>query len=640
MTALVALCLPGGTADSAVADAAARARRALGAVGGGGTPLVQVSPGAGPGLVALGVTRAAWEEGLHPGDDAALASHDGLVVAADASLFYREALASLTGTPQTTRAGAATAIAAALARQGDPALAQLEGDFALVAWDPRRSRLLAARDFSGRRTLHYALAGDALLLASSPAALLADPAVPHDLDLATLASVAAGLWSHADATAYRAIRELPAGHLLEWRPGNAPVVRAFWQAPDALPARRRALDDAAAELRELLVRAVDERMPAGAVTGVSLSGGWDSTAVFAAGCEAERRAGTGRRLHAVSISYPVGDPGREDELIEAVLARWQVPPDWIAADDIPLWGDAAGEAARRTLPFAHTYAQWNRRLWRAAAAAGARVMLDGAGGDQLFQVSDIYLSDLLRTGQWAELTRQAWSRRALGLRHLWRWGVRPALPASVARAIARLRGFTPPGHHFDREPPRWFRGTFMRAHGVMERERAAAPLLPSGVLGELHAYLRYPFYPRMFGVMHDLALEEGVEARSPLMDARILRFAAARPWSDRVDRRETKLLLRHAMRGLLPDEVLAPRPHRTGVTTAYFFRQLRGSARPVIDALLQDPLLASLGMIDAARLRHAWAHVLRHDDAETAARLWFTVQAELWLRAHAPAVRA
>jgi asparagine synthetase B (glutamine-hydrolysing) len=206
----------------------------------------------------------------------------------------------------------------------------------------------------------------------------------------------------------------------------------------------------------------------------------------------------------------------------------------------------------------------------------------------------------------------------------------------VLRAIAALRRTGLPASHLDREEPGWFRHRFLGEHGVLERERSAAPALPrsSGVLGELHAYLRYPFFARVFSLVHAFALEEGVESRSPLFDERIVRFAARRPWSDRVDRRETKLVLREAMRGLLPERVLAPRAHRTGVPTAYFFRQLRGPARPVVDAMLQDSHLASIGMIDIARFRNAWEHVLRHDDGETSARIWFTVQAELWLRTH------
>jgi asparagine synthetase B (glutamine-hydrolysing) len=111
----------------------------------------------------------------------------------------------------------------------------------------------------------------------------------------------------------------------------------------------------------------------------------------------------------------------------------------------------------------------------------------------------------------------------------------------------------------------------------------------SRVLAETHAYLRFPFFGRVVGVLRAFALEEGVELRSPLLDDRVVRFAVRRPWSERSDGLETKILLRRAMRGLIPESVLAPRPHRTGVTSAYFLRQLRGPARPHIEDALRDP---------------------------------------------------
>jgi len=215
--------------------------------------------------------------------------------------------------------------------------------------------------------------------------------------------------------------------------------------------------------------------------------------------------------------------------------------------------------------------------------------------------------------------------------------VRPALPDPPTRWIARARGMQPPKHHFHRDPPPWFRTRFLAEHGVAEREEAAAPALPrsSRVLGETHAYLRYPFFARILGTLRSFALEEGVELRSPLLDDRIVRFAARRPWNERADRGETKVVLRRAMQGLLPAQILAPRERRTGVTSAYFLRQMRGPGRPLVEATLQDSLLASLGMIDVPRLRHAWQHVLEHDNDEIGARIFFTLEAELWLRAHA-----
>jgi len=584
--------------------------------------------------VALGAAKHAWERDLRHGT--ATAESDGLRVVADATLFFIEDLRRAIGaTAPASDAGPARMILAAYAKWGEDAFARLEGDFAFILWDGPRRRLLAARDFAGHRPLFLGTAAGTLVVASTVGAILEHTEIPRDLDLASLAAAAAGLWNHSAQTAFRAIRELPAGHLLRYEPGLAPTVHAYWSPPSSLLHTRQPIAQAAEELRHLLSESVRERLSPDGVTGLSLSGGWDSTAVFGTGQQLLGASHDGRRIQPVSISYPPGDPGDEDDLIRAVAGRWNVEPRWLEVDEIPLFNEAEGAAAARDEPFAHAYERWNRELSRSARAAGARVMLDGVGGDQLFQVSDIFLSDLFQRGRWLELARQWRGRGGRGLRNFWRWAVRPALPDPVTRAIASLRGMPTPGHHFDRQPPPWFEHAFLESHGVLARERAEVPVLPrsSRVLGETHAYLRYPLFARILGHLGSFALEEGVELRSPLLDERVVRFAARRPWSERVDRRETKIVLRRAMQGLLPDHVLAPRAHRTGVTTAYFFRQLRGPGRPFIERMLQDPLLASLGMIEPRRLRRAWDHLLQHDDDSLAAPFFFTVQAEAWIRA-------
>ena len=103
--------------------------------------------------------------------------------------------------------------------------------------------------------------------------------------------------------------------------------------------------------------------------------------------------------------------------------------------------------------------------------------------------------------------------------------------------------------------------------------------------------------------------------------------------------RETKRLLRHAMRGILPDEFLAPRPERTGVTTQYMRDEMRGPARPLFDAVFERPLLAELGIVDAERLRADWREYAESGEG-LGLRLYELLQTELWLRARreAPAV--
>lgn len=560
-------------------------------------------------------------------------------VAADATLFYRRELlravgADALGGDETSEA----LIARAFASRGEAAVPALEGDFAFVAWNAPRAQLTAARDFGGKRALFYSWHGETLRVATRSAAILAD-GVPHDLDLVTVGSVGAGLWSHAPATGYAHIHELPAGHALAWEPGTAPIVRPHWQPPQDMPTHRRPLADAAEELRALLAAAVRERIEPGA-TAVSLSGGWDSTAVYASAQALARQERSLGPVQSVSISYPDGDPGREDELIAAVTQHWSATPDFTAVDTIPLSVEWEREAAAREQPFAHAYEHWNRALARRARALGAKVLLDGVGGDQLFQASDIFLADLVRTLQWGEVWRQYRTPRTdrRSLRDLYRWGVRPNLPRALQRAIAGVRRMPMPPDYLDRAPANWFRRDFLLGRGVMERERTARPVLPARpfLLAEAHAYLRFPFYPRIFSHLHRFAREEGVELRSPLLDGRVVAFALGRPWSDRVDGAETKLLLRRAMDGLLPAAVLAPRPHRTGTTNAYFLRELRRTGWPVAQQVLPDLRLASLGLVEPRILQRAWEFLLQHDDDELAVRLWFTLQAELWLRTRVP----
>ena len=610
------------------------AARAMCARGDEVTRLAIASEAAAP--VTLGVVRHQWEAARPGAARPGSAQRDHLTVVADAALYHAADLRRALGA-QRADASAADLILAAYAQRGTAGIARLEGDFAFALWDARARCLVAARDFAGHRALFFTGGTDAIRLASSIDPLLADGTVSRALDLTTVAATAAGLWLHGPATAYAAIRELPAGHLLVWQPGSEARVAPFWAPPGEIGHRRRPLAEAAEALRGLLTDAVLERLDGHAPTAISLSGGWDSPAVYAVAQDL-RHDGTHAPgpVRAVSISYPEGDPGREDELIADILARWDDTTHWLQADEIPLVRDAAAGAARREQPFAHAYEHWNRALYRAARAEGAHVMLDGAGGDQLFQVSDAYLAELFRRGRWWTAAQQWRARGGRGARNFWRHVARPALPPALPAAIARLRGMGPPAPRFHRPPSPWIPNRTLAALGVLERDAAMCPALPAGdrVLEEAHAFLRFPYFARIMATLQGLALDEGVEVRSPLLDARIVDWAVRRPWSERADGGETKRALRAAMRGLLPESVLAPRPRRTGVTSAYFLRQFRAIGRPLIDDLLRDSRLASLGIIDPVRLSRAWAHVEAHPDDEIGARLLLTLQTEWWLRAH------
>ena len=595
----------------------------------------------GPGAM-LGVRKAGWEIAQQGGRLMPLMARRGSVtVAADATLYYKQDLQqklALSGS-EPRYASEAELILDAWNAWGERCVEHLEGDFAFIIWDNDTRTAFCARDFGGKRPLHYAVLGEMLVVASTIAPILAHPRCSSELDLTAIAADAAGLFAVGSATAYRAIRRLEAGCSLVWRERVTRVVR-FWNPPLNRDASALSFDEAAEELRDLLGRATGERLASGGSTAVWLSGGWDSTAVYASAAAA---LGSAERLHGISISFPKGDPGREDELIAAVTGRWNGGSRWLASDDMPLLeADPLSRAAIRDEPFAHTFETSNRALAAASRAEGAHVALDGVGGDQLFQVSDVYLADLFITGRWLSLARE-WrgkSTRGTGFRNFFRLALQPQIPRPLLRAAALLRNGRPLHGYLERKLPSWIRPEFARQTGLLERERDNTPARTGWSAAEYETrwYLTHPYFPRAVSVVASLALEEGVELRSPLYDARVVAFALSRPRGERASGRETKRLPRRAMTGLLPASVLAPRAHRTGVTSAYFDRALRRRhARLVGDLIDQPLLLAEYGIVNGAQYRRAWNDYLRRGGTAPGTILYLALQAELWLRAHAGA---
>jgi len=199
-----------------------------------------------------------------------------------------------------------------------------------------------------------------------------------------------------------------------------------------------------------------------------------------------------------------------------------------------------------------------------------------------------------------------------------------------------VRGGRPLVGYLERTLPPWIDGKFARDHELDSRDRVYGPRLPRGSRAdqEMAWYLSNQYFARIFGCVSTFAREEGVEIRSPLYDRRVIDFALTRPRRERSTGRETKTLLRAAMKGLLPDNVLQTRTVRTGVTGGYFARSMRERLPAMVDEMFGTSALAELGVIDARAYRQAVSAYARGMESNFAVPLYLTLQTELWLRAH------
>ena len=144
-------------------------------------------------------------------DPTLLVTDGDLSVVTDASVYYRDdLLRSLRGAGvRPSGSSVAHLIAAAYRAWGSDCTNHLEGDFSFVVYDHEQRRMFAARDFLGRRPLYYVEVGDALVVSSSVAALVAHPACSTELDDVALAQSVFGELSGASRTPYRSVSAVP-----------------------------------------------------------------------------------------------------------------------------------------------------------------------------------------------------------------------------------------------------------------------------------------------------------------------------------------------------------------------------------------------------------------------------------------------
>jgi asparagine synthase (glutamine-hydrolysing) len=577
----------------------------------------------------VAVARFDWElAGEFSGE--CLVLNDGdLTIAADATLYYRDDLLRALAAVNIRPAGrtASHLIAAAYRAWGEECVEHLEGDFAFVLRDHTNHRTFAARDFMGRRPLYFAEIDGALMISSMVRALIAHPDCPNDYDDIALAEIVSVSLADADRTPYHAVRALPAATSLAQDGRSSIRVRRFWTLSLREVDDPRSFDDASDSLREMLANAVVERRAASSSTAVWLSGGYDSPVMFAVG-NAKLDELHLPRLAAISVSYPVGDAGREDELIVDIANFWKTNPRWLSIEDLPLLANAVENASRSDVPFQHAFENWLRALLGATAEHGSRVALYGDGGDQLFAVSGIFLQDLFRQARFRELRKEWRAFGGHGARALWQTVARPALSYTVRAA----RGLSNANVTF----PDWMRHDFVAAHAMREREFAAEDVLANGGGGrasiETRRAIGNPIVPRVLAGMSALALDYGVEMRAPLFDRRIVDFALGRPRRERASAGVVKHLLRRTARELLPPHVLAPRPAKTGVLTDYFSKSFRSDPDGLVSDTFSRSLLAERGIVDGAALQHAW-HTYKTTGRGASGNLFFAFQVEMWLLA-------
>lgn len=165
-------------------------------------------------------------------------------------------------------------------------LPKMVGMFAIALWDRRSRELTLIRDRLGKKPLYWGQSGGALFFGSELKALLAFPDWQPTLDRGSVASFLRHNYIPAPHSIYSGISKLEPGSILRYRDGSAPRLDRYWNlaevAASGLSRRSMTADpDPVGSLDRLLRDAVKIRMISDVPLGALLSGGIDSSLVTA-----------------------------------------------------------------------------------------------------------------------------------------------------------------------------------------------------------------------------------------------------------------------------------------------------------------------------------------------------------------------
>lgn len=437
---------------------------------------------------------------------------------------------------------------------GDSVVERLHGMFAFGIWDARAGRLLLARDRLGIKPLHYAEGPAGIAFASELKGLEAAPGAGGAVDASALWDFLTYLYVPAPKTAWRAIRKLPPGCTLVRERGGRAAIRRYWDADFARTVRRTDAE-CVEELRGLLARCVRDHLVSDVPVGVLLSGGIDSSAVTAY-ASAGRAAAPGGELRSFSVSFG-GASVCEAPFARAVAERFGTRH--VQEDSAPAQDAAELEelAAWFDEPFADASALPTSVVCR-VARRDVPVVLSGDGGDELF-------GGYRRYGKFCRLARRDVAPRAA--------------QRTAAAAVARL---LPGGSGAARSLHRWGLedvARYAQLHGGMTRPDKAAAL-PRAVTDRFAGYddlwsfrehwredldpwsrmqyldLKTYLPDDLLTKVDRMSMRWSLEVRPPLLDHRIVEFAASVPAAQRTPGGAMKGLFKRALAGTLGPESL------------------------------------------------------------------------------------
>jgi asparagine synthase (glutamine-hydrolysing) len=612
---------------------------------------------------ALGMRRLSIID-LKTGDQPVFSCDRSVIVMMNGELYnYREVRADLEKRGHRFTTNSDTEILPHLYEEyGEALVDHVNGMFAFSLWDTRAKKLIIARDRFGEKPLYYGLFDGKLIWASEPKALLAHPSVHPELDLNALRRYISFDYVPAPMSIYKGISKLPAAHMLvvdngeirtrkywdlSWTaaavqssPPSEGGVAAFRGRGGSLTGnggvhaksqgRKEEFEEKADELRDLLSDAVRMRLVSDVPLGILLSGGIDSSTVAAFATQHATE-----RVKTFSIGF------EEDSFDESKYARRVAKHLDTEHYEEKLSATTAGDLISEIGTWLDEPMSDGSLIPTYLLARFVRkhvtVALGGDGGDELFAGYPMYYAH----GVAARYNSiPAFIRAGL---------IEPvinALPVSTSNLSFdyKAKRFVRAAKYDDvRRHHSWFGSFSIDQHDKLftkdvlakteadiyrgVRELVDGSDARSVVERMQYADINYYLAEDILTKVDRAAMAVSLETRAPFLDPRVAQFAASIPVEYKLRGKHGKVILKEAMKDLLPHDILHRPKKGFGIPIAEW---LKGRLNSLMHDMLAPERLTSQGLFNADYVQR----LIREHETGAASHhkeLWTLLVFQLWL---------
>lgn len=551
--------------------------------------------------------------------------------------------------------------------------AYLLGDFAFAIWDSQQQKLFCARDHFGIKPFYYYHhPGYLFAFSTEIKAILSLPDVPCRPNELRIAYYLASIIPDKAITFYEEVYRLPPSHSLVITATDFRL-KCYWELDPHREIQYGSDEEYELAFREIFTEAVRCRLRSAFPIGFTLSGGLDSSSVT---CTARHvMAEQGKLpLNTFSTIYEATPECDERPYIRSIVEQGGIEPFFITADDWSVFHDIQRSIQQQGQPLEIRNQFMWQAMYGAAQQKGIRVMLDGEDGDTVVSYGQGYLAELAIAGRWGQFYREA-----IGLAqhfnnhdtsahfYLENYGF-PYL-AEMAQAgqwLTFAQSVSEIATHFNLSQrtiwlhqglkpivPALLRQAWRRWCRFSQTTFSIYPLLHPDLVERVNLVnqantlqQRYNSLNRTHREGHLLALtadgtswieEEsdctaaafGIEKRHPFWDRRMVEFCLALPPEQLLRDGWTRLILRRAMAGVLPETV----QWRVGKSNlgANFVRSLMTFERDRLQKTIIERPQNIAFYVNEEYLRKVYERFQSKPTVAGAEIMWKTVNLAVWL---------